>query len=104
MNIQINTDKNLTNSEEFKSWLTSLISDELVRYGENITRLEVHLSSEDGAKSRVPEIRSMIEARLEGQQPIAVTNHSDTNERSVTGAIEKLKSLLETKQGRSKNY
>jgi ribosome-associated translation inhibitor RaiA len=104
MKIQINTDKNLTNSEEFQSWLTSLISDELVRYEDHVTRLEVHLSSEDGTKSRVPEIRCMIEARLEGQQPIAVTNHSETNERSVTGAIEKLKSSLETKKGRLKKY
>ncbi|MDP2304205.1 MAG: HPF/RaiA family ribosome-associated protein [Ignavibacteria bacterium] len=104
MKIQINTDKNISNSEEFQIWLTALISDELIRYADNITRLEVHLSSEDGSKSRTNNIKCMIEARLEGKQPIAVANNSDTNEKAVHGAVEKLKSSLETKQGRLNNH
>ena len=46
----------------------------------------------------------MIEARLEGMKPIAVTNNADTQEQAVTGAVEKLKSSLNTIQGRLRNH
>ncbi|HEY6625710.1 MAG TPA: HPF/RaiA family ribosome-associated protein [Ignavibacteriaceae bacterium] len=104
MKIQLNTDNNVTGSEELRTSLTSLISDELSRFDDHITRLEVHLSDENGHKSGQNDKRCMIEARLEGMKPIAVTNHADTNERAVTGAVDKLKSSLTTIQGRLKNY
>lgn len=104
MKIQLNTDSNVTGSEELRASLTSLISDELSRFDDHITRLEVHLSDENGHKSGQNDKRCMIEARLEGMKPIAVTNHADTNEQAVTGAVEKLKSSLTTIQGRLKNY
>jgi hypothetical protein len=46
----------------------------------------------------------MIEARLEGMKPIAVTNHANTNEQAVEGAIEKLKTSLVTILGRLRNH
>jgi len=104
MKIQLNTDSNVTGSEELRASLTSLISDELSRFDDHITRLEVHLSDENGHKSGQKDKRCMIEARLEGMKPIAVTNHADTNERAVTGAVDKLKSSLTAIQGRLKNY
>ena len=104
MKIQLNTDSNLTGSEELRASLTSLISDELSRFDDHITRLEVHLSDENGHKNGQNDKRCMIEARLEGMKPIAVTNHADTSERAVTGAVDKLKSSLTTIQGRLKNY
>lgn len=104
MKIQLNMDSNITGSEELRTSLTSLISDELSRFDDHITRLEVHLSDENGNKSGQNDKRCLIEARLEGMKPIAVTNHADTNEQAVTGAVDKLKSSLTTIQGRLKNY
>lgn len=46
----------------------------------------------------------MIEARLEGMQPIAVTNHADSHELAVTGAVDKLKSSIDNIEGRLRNY
>ncbi len=46
----------------------------------------------------------MLEARLEGKQPIAVTDLADTYENAVDGAIQKLKSSLETIAGRSRDH
>ena len=104
MKIQLNTNSNVTGSEELRASLTSLISDELSRFDDHITRLEVHLSDENGHKNGQNDKRCMIEARLEGMKPIAVTNHADTSERAVTGAVDKLKSSLTSIQGRLKNY
>ena len=104
MKIQFNTDKNVTGSEELKTSMTAFISEDLSRYSDQITRLEVHLSDEDGIKHGQNDKRCMIEARLEGMQPIAVTNHADTHEQAVTGAVDKLKSSLNTIHGRLRNH
>jgi ribosomal subunit interface protein len=104
MKIQINTDKNIDVSEELKISLTASISDELSRYNDKITRLEIHLSDEDGDKDGKNDIRCMLEARLEGMQPIAVRARSNTNEEAVSEAVNKLKASLKSKLGRLKNY
>ncbi len=73
MKIQFNTGRNIIGSEELRTSLTSIISGELSRFNDHITRLEVHLSDEDSNKNGVNDKRCMIEARLEGLKPIAVT-------------------------------
>lgn len=104
MKIQFNTDKNVTGSEELKTSMKALISEDLSRYSDQITRLEVHLSDEDGDKHGQNDKRCIIEARLEGIQPIAVTNHANTSEQAVTGAVDKLRSSLDTIRGRLRNH
>jgi len=100
MIIQLNTDKNIEGSEKLRVYLTSFISEELSRFSQQITRVEVHLSDENGPKEGLNDKRCMIEARLEGMKPIAVTNHANTQELAVEGAVEKLKISLGTIIGR----
>lgn len=104
MKIQLNTDNNITASDELRASYTTLISEELNRFDEHITRLEVHLSDEDSHKDGIDDKRCMIEARLRGKQPIAVSDQADTLEQAIAGAVDKLKSSLDTKIGRSRNY
>jgi|SRR5665647_2737240 len=104
MTIQLNTDKNLSVHEAFGTKLDDLLSEELSRFSEHITRLEVHLSDENGGKDGQNDKRCMIEARLEGRQPIAVTADADTHEQSVAEAIDKLKNSLDTILGRLRNH
>lgn len=104
MQIQFNTDNNIIGSEELIASSTSVISEELSKFSEQITRVEVHLSDEDGNKDGPNDKRCMLEARLAGLKPIAVTNLADTHEEAVLGAIDKLKSSLKSATGRLKNY
>ena len=94
MTIQINTDKNLSVHEAFKAQLDGLLSEELSRFSEHITRLEVHLSDENGNKQGLNDKKCIIEARIEGRQPIAVTDRANDYELAVSGAIKKLKASL----------
>jgi ribosome-associated translation inhibitor RaiA len=103
MQIQINTDKNVPGNEELIAMSTSLISEELSRYSEQITRVEVHLADENGNKTGFNDKRCTLEARLAGMKPIAVTHHANTNDQAVSGAIGKLKTSLEKITGRLKN-
>ena len=104
MQIQFNTDKNVTWSEDLIASSTSLISEELSRFSPQITRVEVHLSDEDGNKQGLNDKRCMVEARLAGMNPIAVTDYANTHEQAISGAIDKLKASLEKMIGRLKNY
>jgi ribosome-associated translation inhibitor RaiA len=104
MNIQINTGKDVIISEELRASLTYLLSEELSRYNDQITRLEVHLSDEDGNKDGLNDKRCMLEARVVSRQPIAVTDHAGTHEEAVNGAIDKLKTSLKTILGRLMNH
>jgi ribosome-associated translation inhibitor RaiA len=104
MTIQINTDKNLSVHEAFEAKLDTLLTEELSRFSEHITRLEVHLSDENGNKQAPNDKRCMIEARLEGRQPIAVSDKANDYELAVSGAIEKLKASLDTIVGKLKHH
>ena len=104
MKIQFNTDSNITESKELRDSLIALISEGLSRFSDQITRLEVHLSDENSHKEGLNDKRCLLEARLEGRQPIAVKNQANTLEQAVVGAVDKLKTSLDTKIGRSRNY
>jgi len=64
----------------------------------------VHLSDESKGKSGVHDQRCMLEARLEGRQPVAVTDHAETLEQAVNGAAKKLAHRLESTLGRLKDH
>jgi ribosome-associated translation inhibitor RaiA len=104
MKIIINTDKTIAWDERHEEFFTSQISEELGRFQSDITRIEAHVSDENGNKSGVNDIRCVLEARLEGKQPFAVSCQADNVEIAVLRAIDKLKASLETKIGRMANH
>jgi len=104
MVIQFNTDKNTAGSDGFRNSASALIAEELSRFSAHITRLEVHITDEDGQKDGENDKRCLLEARVEGRQPIAVTCHANNNEQALDGAIEKLKGSLETIIGHTRNH
>lgn len=104
MIIQFNTDNNVTGNEKVTAPLIESIKKSMDRFSNQITRIEVHLTDEDGNKGGLNDKRCMMEARINGMQPIAVTNHGDTHQQAVNGAIDKLKSSLESAIGKLKNY
>ena len=104
MTIQFNTDNNIKGTEALREPLINLISEELSRFNSHITRIEVHLSDENGNKDGLNDKRCMLEARIEGRQPIAVSNLANNHEDAVSGAIDKLKTSLDTIFGRLMNH
>ncbi len=104
MTIQFNTDKHLTVHEEFKAKLTALLEKKMNRFSENITRLEVHLSDDNGGKTGQLDKKCLLEARIEHRKPVAVTSEAITYEIAVDAAAEKMKSALDTIFGRLSNH
>jgi ribosome-associated translation inhibitor RaiA len=104
MIIQFNTDKTISGDERSEEHFSTLITAALERFQSHITRIEVHLSDENGRKSGVNDMRCLLEARIEGKQPIAVSCQEDTVELALSGALDKLKHSIDTILGRDKNY
>jgi hypothetical protein len=104
MKIQYNTDKTISGDERHQDFFSTQIAEELDRYESYITRIEVHLSDENGKKEGKNDIQCLLEARLKGRKPMAVSNQADGIELAVSGAIEKLKASLETILGRIQNH
>ena len=104
MTIQFNTDKNLTVHEEFNSKLTAILEKKMNRFSENITRLEVHLSDDNGGKTGQDDKKCLLEARIEHRQPVAVTSEASSYEFAVEAAAEKMKAALGTIFGRLSNH
>ncbi|OYY60898.1 MAG: ribosomal subunit interface protein [Burkholderiales bacterium 28-67-8] len=96
MKIQLNTDVHIDGTEALAAQVTATLDHALDRFSEHVTRVEVHLSDENGGKSGQHDKRCMLEARLEGRQPVAVTEHAATIEQAVQGAVQKLAHLLDS--------
>lgn len=101
MYVQISTDTNIEGNTALIHQVEAVVSETLDRFSEQITRVEVHLSDENSdSKFGTHDMRCMLEARLAGLAPIAVTHQAATVEQAVDGAAEKLKRSLETILGR----
>jgi len=101
MHIQINTDDNITNSDALAERIEATLRDVLERFSDQVTRVEVHLSDENSdKKSGGADIRCLLEARLAGRQPVAVTDEAATLEQAVDGAVRKMRRSLDSTLGR----
>jgi len=94
MTIQINTDKIIDWHQRHQDHFTTLIEKELSKFKDYITRVEVHLSDENGAKKGVDDIKCLMEVRVEGKKPIAVSSKADTLAISFAETIKKVDSSL----------
>ena len=101
MQIQMNTDGNIEGHEALATQVSSVVENALKHVSDHITRVEVHLSDENSdKKGGNDDMRCVMEARLEGRQPVAVTHHAATVDQAVDGAAGKLTRMIESTLGR----
>lgn len=100
MQIQVSTNSSVDGSEGLTSEIESTVSNTLSRFVEQITRVEVHLADENADKSGGGDKRCTMEARVAGQQPVAVSHNADSLEEAYAGAADKLSNLLTSKLGK----
>ena len=101
MKIQVNTDAHIEGREALTTQVGVTVEHALQRFQGHVTRVEVHLSDQNGGKSGQQDKRCVMEARLEGPQPIAATDEALTMELAVRGAAEKLARLIDSQLGRA---
>jgi ribosomal subunit interface protein len=100
MQIVINSDKNISMHAKLSNLIESDLHRILNRYEDELTRVEVHLTDENGDKSGLQDKRCLLEARPKNHQSLTVTNDSDNIQTAVSGAANKMQRLLVTTFGR----
>lgn len=103
MQIQINTDNHVQGDESLNAWAEQELRDRLGRFGDSITRIEVHLSDVNGARIGGQDKRCKVEARLAGRQPVVVSHDAGKVADALFGAVDKLQRLLDTALGRARD-
>ena len=103
MRVLINTDGNIGGRNRMTDQVKDSVERALKRMSDHIMRVEVHLSDVNGRKRGVNDIRCMIEARLEGRRPIAVTHRASSLDHAVDCALEKLSRMVESNDGRMRS-
>jgi hypothetical protein len=101
MQVLLNSDHSAGNFASLSTHVTAVVDEALVHHHDHITRVEVHLGDENGDKPGPGDKRCMMEARLDGRQPIAVTHHADTIESALHGAARSLAKAIEGVLGRA---
>ncbi|MBK8271286.1 MAG: ribosomal subunit interface protein, partial [Planctomycetes bacterium] len=87
MQIQVNTDNQIRGSEPLTRRVESVVQAALERFGSRVTRVEVHLSDQNGRqKSGDDDKRCVMEARLAGLRPITVRESGATLDQAVEAA------------------
>ncbi|MEO6098221.1 MAG: HPF/RaiA family ribosome-associated protein [Fibrobacteria bacterium] len=95
MKIQVHTDNTISGRESLGDSVRETVENSLSHVSGRITRVEVHLSDENGRKSGGEDIKCVIEAHLEGRPPVAVTHHAANLGQSVDGAADKISRLIQ---------
>jgi ribosome-associated translation inhibitor RaiA len=95
MQILINSDHHIKGGESANETVESIVQAAVDRFSDRITRIEVHLSDTNGPKHGDREKRCVMEARVSGIRPVAVSHEAPNLLSAVEGAAEKLKRSLE---------
>jgi hypothetical protein len=94
MVIQFHTDNNLEGTETLTGQYQPIIDNALKRFGDRVSRLIISLGDENGKKEGSFDKRCMIEARLDGLSPQAVTAHAGSIDQAIREALDKIKAAL----------
>jgi hypothetical protein len=100
MHVEVSTDRSVEGDAGLRQQVTEEVEGALARFSDQLTRVEVHLGDENGARGGTTDKRCAMEARPAGLPPVAVTHHAATVAEACRGAVRKLQRLLDTQLGR----
>lgn len=98
--IQVNTDHHIHGGESLNDSVSRMIEHALARFDDQLTRVEVHLNDVNSVKGGDADVRCMIEARVTGRDPLAVTEHAVNVEQAVRQAAAKMERALDSVVGK----
>ena len=103
MNIQVHTDHNIEGGEKFSSYVNGVVEHAVSNFSKQITHVEVHFTDQNSSKIGTMDKRCMIEVRIAGRKPTAITHDANTVEEALHGATDKIKHSIEHTFGKLKH-
>ena len=96
MKVQVNTSNDIENKDALERWASEFLNEHLGRFDQDITSIEVQMTDENHAtKGGGVDKRCMLEARVAGRAPIAVTAYAPDQNVAFRSATDKLAHALE---------
>ena len=100
MEINVNTDNTIDRHQGLDERVRELVESNIGRFSEQVRRVDVHLSNQNGQKHEDGDNYCMMEARVSGYAPVVVHAHAADLHLSISGAAGKLKRALDSALGR----
>jgi len=104
MHVEVNTSNGIENKESLERWATDYLNEQLARFRQEITRIEVQLRDTNSGRKGASDKRCTLEARVAGHEPLAVTHHAESQDEAFRGATQKLIHHLEHKLGKLERH
>ena len=95
MKVLVNTSNDIENKETLELWASEFLNVQLARFDQDITSIEVQMTDENHSAKGGVDKRCMMEARVNGRAPIAVTNYGADQNLAFRGAADKLANALD---------
>jgi ribosome-associated translation inhibitor RaiA len=99
MEINVNTDNTIDRHQGLDERVREVVESSISRF-EQVRRVDVHLSNQNGKKHEDGDQYCMMEARVAGYEPVVVHAHAADLHLSINGAANKLKRALDSALGR----
>lgn len=100
MQFHFNTDRSLDGDEALGRHAEQVTRKSLERFSNHLTRVEIHLSDVNGAKTAKDDKRCLMEARVAGRRPIVVREQADTLHQVIDQAAQKMQRRLDSTFGK----
>jgi hypothetical protein len=97
--IQINTDRHIDADAKLRASVAETVAGTLDRFGDRLTRVEVHLTDVNADKGG-RDVRCVMEARAAGMRPLMVDELAHTVDGAVREAAGKLRRALDSRFGK----
>lgn len=104
MQIQVNHGNHLRLGSDVERRFADIIRDTLNRFGDRITRVEMHLSDENARKHGNSDKRCLLEVRMANLQPVAVSHLAESWQLAFDGALEKVEHALNHTLGKLETH
>ncbi len=104
MQVQFNSDSSVMGTENVAERIEARVRERLARFEDRLTRLEIHVRDENGAKGGADDKACTIEARPKGGRAIGVTEHASKVDDAANKAAGTLAQRLERHFGKSERH
>lgn len=104
MQVQFNSDSSVMGTENVAERIEIAVRQKLARFEDRLTRLEIHVRDENGAKGGGDDKVCLIEARPRGGKPIGVTGHASKIDDAARKAANTLAQRLERHFGKEDRH
>lgn len=104
MQFQFNTDHTVMGTANVAERIEAMMRTKFARFADRLTRIEVHVTDENGHKHGHDDKACTIEARPRGGRPIGVTEHGSKVDAAARKAAQTMVQRLERVLGREARH